>query len=93
MMLIIAHNVFHVSLLKKYVHDVNHIIDWSVIQVEPEEEFLPEPQCILDRKETSLGNQTIAQVKVQWKHFGPDEATWEMDDAMRQAYLCIYREG
>jgi hypothetical protein len=31
-----AHNVFHVSLLKKYVHDANHIIDWSVIQVEPE---------------------------------------------------------
>jgi hypothetical protein len=22
-----AHNVFHVSLLKKYVHDFNHIID------------------------------------------------------------------
>jgi hypothetical protein len=26
-----AHNVFHVSLLKKYVHDSNHIIDWYVI--------------------------------------------------------------
>jgi hypothetical protein len=38
-----AHNVFHVSLLRKYVHDYNHIIDWFVIQVEPEEEFLPEP--------------------------------------------------
>jgi hypothetical protein len=25
------HNVFHVSLLKKYVHDSNHIIGWSVI--------------------------------------------------------------
>ena len=25
------HNVFHVSLLKKYVHDVNHIIGRSVI--------------------------------------------------------------
>jgi hypothetical protein len=24
-------NVFHVSLLKKYVHDYNHIIEWSVI--------------------------------------------------------------
>jgi hypothetical protein len=36
-----AHNVFHVSLLKKYVHDSNHIIDWSVIQVELEGEFLP----------------------------------------------------
>jgi hypothetical protein len=31
------HNVFHVSLLKKYVHDSNHSIDWSVIQVEPNE--------------------------------------------------------
>jgi hypothetical protein len=30
-----ARNVFHVSLLKKYVHDANNIIDWSVIQVEP----------------------------------------------------------
>jgi hypothetical protein len=26
-----AHNVFHVSLLKKYIHDSNHIIDWSMI--------------------------------------------------------------
>ena len=34
-----AHNVFHVSLLKKYVHDPNHVINWDVIQVEPEGEF------------------------------------------------------
>jgi len=25
------HNVFHVSLLKKYVHDPNHVIDWTSI--------------------------------------------------------------
>jgi hypothetical protein len=37
------HNVFHVYLLKKYVHDSSHIIDWSVIQVEPEGEILLEP--------------------------------------------------
>jgi hypothetical protein len=46
-----AHNVFHISLLKKYVHDSNHIIDWTVIQVEPKGEFQPEPLCILDKKE------------------------------------------
>jgi hypothetical protein len=33
------HNVFHVSLLKKYVYDVNHVIDWNVIQVEQEGNF------------------------------------------------------
>ena len=25
-----AHNVFHVSLLKKHVHDPNHVINWNV---------------------------------------------------------------
>jgi hypothetical protein len=44
------HNVFHVSLLKKYVHDANHVIDWNVIQVEHEGDFWVEPICILDRK-------------------------------------------
>jgi hypothetical protein len=85
-----AHDVFHVSLLKKYVHDSNHIIYWSVIHVEPEGEFLQESQCIIDKKETPLRNITIAQVKVQWKHFGPDEATWEMEDAMRHAYPFLF---
>jgi Tfp pilus assembly protein PilZ len=32
-------NVFHVSLLKIYVHDPNHVIDWHLIQVETEEGF------------------------------------------------------
>ena len=26
-----AHNVFHFSLLKKYVYDPNHVIHWNVI--------------------------------------------------------------
>jgi hypothetical protein len=26
-----VHNVFHVSLLKKYIPDANHVIDWNVI--------------------------------------------------------------
>ena len=58
--------------------------------MEPEGEFLPEPQCILDRKETPLKNRTIAQVKVQEKHFGPDEATREMEDAIRQAFPILF---
>jgi hypothetical protein len=26
-----VHNVFHVSLLKKYILDANYVIDWNVI--------------------------------------------------------------
>ena len=39
-----AHNVFQVSLLKRYVHDPNHVINWDVIQVEPEGSSKPS-QC------------------------------------------------
>jgi hypothetical protein len=34
-----AYNVFYVSLLKKYAHDPNNVIDWHLIQVETEEGF------------------------------------------------------
>ena len=49
-----ADNVFHVSLLKKYVHDPNHVINWDVIDVEPEGEFQTEPLHIIDMKVTML---------------------------------------
>lgn len=51
-----AHNVFHVSLLKKCVHDPKHLIDWNLIQVELEGEFQVEPMRILNRRETTLHN-------------------------------------
>ena len=54
-----AHNVFHASLLKKYVHDPNHVINWDVIQVELEGEFRIKPMHILDRKVTMLCNRAI----------------------------------
>jgi hypothetical protein len=33
------HNVFHVSLLKKYIHDPTHMIGWNLVQVEPKCKF------------------------------------------------------
>ena len=50
------HNVFHVSLLKKYIHDCTHVIDWNLIWVEPEGKFQAKPLCILDMKKLILRN-------------------------------------
>ena len=49
-------NVFHVSLLKKYIPDVNHVINWNVIQVEKEGAFQAHLVHILDRKIKKLWN-------------------------------------
>jgi hypothetical protein len=59
-----AHNVFHVSLLKKYIPDANHFIDWNVIQVEQEGILQVHHVCILDRKRKQLWNRAIGLVKV-----------------------------
>jgi hypothetical protein len=80
------HNVFHVSFLKKYVPDPNHVIDWTVIQVEHEGDFQVQPVCILDRKVKVLRNQAIGLVKVQWTCYSPEDATWEHEDAMWEEY-------
>jgi hypothetical protein len=44
------HNVFHVSLLKKYVPEDNHVIDWNVIQVEQESAFQVHLVRTMDQK-------------------------------------------
>ena len=54
--------------------------------MEPEGEFQIEPMLILDKKVTMLRNQAIMQVKVQWEHYSPEEATWELEDAMQLAH-------
>ena len=45
-----VHNVFRTSLLNKYAYDTKHSIDWSLLEVEPEGEFVPEPLHILDKR-------------------------------------------
>jgi hypothetical protein len=45
-----VHNVFHVSLLNKYVHDPNHVIDWHLIYVETNGYFQVQLVRVLDRK-------------------------------------------
>jgi hypothetical protein len=84
------HNVFHVSLLTKYVRDPNHVIAWNVIQVEHKRDFWVEPVCILDQKVKLLRNKSISLIKVQWTCYGPKDATWEHEEAMREAYLQIF---
>jgi len=86
------HNVFRVSFLKKYIPDTNHVIDWNVIQVEQEGTFQLHLVQILDRKIKHLWNRSIGLVKVQWTWYGPEDATWEHEDAMRTEYPHLFED-
>ena len=86
------HNVFHVSLLKKYIPNVNHVIDWNVIQVEQEGAFQVHPVHIMERKIKQLWNRSIGIVKVQWTWYGPEDTTWKHEDAMQEEYPHIFED-
>eukprot|EP00253_Pinus_taeda_P010256 PITA_10256 len=85
-----VHNVFHVSMSKKCVYYPRHVIKWQGIQVEPKGEVLVEPLSILDQREVQLRRRAITQVKVQWRHYGPEEATWEDEALMRRTYPGLF---
>eukprot|EP00253_Pinus_taeda_P008399 PITA_08399 len=85
-----VHNVFRVSVLKKYVYYPKHVIRWQDIQVEPEGEVLVNPLSTLNQREVQLRKRAITQIKVQWQHFGPDEATWEDEELVRKAYPELF---
>ena len=67
------HNVFHGSLLKKYVPSAEHVLDLDDNVLVNQEEFHMEPEQILEMKEKQLRNRTVKEVLVhsgrviQWK--------------------------
>ena len=88
----LTNDIFHVSLLKIYIVDQTHIIDWNNVQVESEGYFHVEPLSILNMREVVLWKQTIMQVEVQWEHYTLDEATQEREDVMRKAYPFLQQK-
>lgn len=58
------HNVFHVSTLRKHVHDPRHIVDYEPLQVQGDLKYEESPVHILYLKEQQLRTKTIHLVKV-----------------------------
>ncbi|XP_073061747.1 uncharacterized protein [Primulina eburnea] len=73
------HDVFHVSMLRKYEPDPSHVLDISEVQLDPDVSYVERPVCILDRSERKLRSKLIPMVKVQWEHRGVEEATWRQN--------------
>ena len=87
-----VHDVFHVSMLRRYVPDPTHVLaDIPVpVPVQPDITYEEVPVRILDRKERQLRNKTIRLVKVGWQHHSDEEATWELEDTIRARYPHLF---
>ena len=87
-----VHEVFHVSMLRKYTPDLAQVVDWGKIEVETDETFEEGPVCIVDSHDQVLRCKTVRLVRVLWRHYGVEESTWEREDTMRATYPFLFRD-
>ena len=87
-----VHEVFHVSMLRKYTPDLAHAVDWEDITVDTYGTFKEGPVRIMDSQDQVLRRKTVKLVKVLWQHCGEDEAIWERKDTMRATYPYLFED-
>ena len=85
-----VHDVFHVSMLRRYVADPTHILDQSHIELEKNLQYEERLMWIMDTRIKQLRNKAISLVKVWWENQSRGEATWEKESDMRQKYLYLF---
>ena len=84
------HNVFHISQLRKYIHDPNTIISApEQLEVRADLTYVKEPVKILAKEVKKLRNKTIKLVKVQWS-IDDKDCTWELEDKVRAQYPQLF---
>nr|XP_048328413.1 uncharacterized protein LOC125422017 [Ziziphus jujuba var. spinosa] len=81
-----VHNMFHISMLQKYIADPSHMLETPDIELREDLSYVEQPVQILDREEQVLCNKTILLVKVLWQNHRIEEATWEPEAQMREQY-------
>ena len=87
-----VHEVFHVSMLRKYTPDPSHVMDWGQMEVDIDGTFEEGPVCILDSLDQFLRRKTMRLVRVLWRHYGVEESTWEREDTMLATYPFLFKD-
>ena len=82
--LVKIHNVFHVSMLRRYRPNSSHVISLETIELRPNLTYEEEPVEILAWEVKELRNKKIPLVKVLWRNHKTEEATWESEETMQQ---------
>ena len=84
------HNIFHVSMIRKYIPDPSHIIKYELMEIDKDLSYVEEPIQIVDKKEKVLRNRVIPLVQVIWRHHSGEETTWELEEEMTKVYPRLF---
>ncbi len=82
--------MFHVSVLRRYIFDPSHIIEFALLEISEDLSYEELPIRILATEQRTLRNQVISYVKILWDNHKEREATYELEESMRQTYPFLF---
>ena len=85
-----VHNIFHNSMLMRYISDPSHVLSQEPLVLDPDLNYKKRPIQILDKREKELRNKKIPLVKILWRNHFVEEATWELENGMRNKYPELF---
>ncbi|XP_043817355.1 uncharacterized protein LOC122725013 [Manihot esculenta] len=84
------HDIFHVSMLRRYRSDPSHILQKQPIELRKDLTYEEESVEIIAKEEKVLRNKIIPLVKVPWSNYSTKEATWEKEENMRIQFSHLF---
>ena len=84
------HDTFHVSMLRKYILDLSHVLREQPVHLKENLTYEETPVQIVDRKEQVLRSKVIPLVKVLWRNHEREAATWEPEAQMHLQYPQLF---
>ena len=87
------HNVFHVLTLRKYIYNPSHVVELELIQISKDLTYEEVPVQIVDVMDKVLQHAVVKLVKVQWSNHSIREATWELEEKMREKHPQLFQDS
>ena len=84
------HDMFHVSMLRKYIFDPSHVLEAPPVELKEDLSFEVHPVGIIDQTIKELRKKVILMVKVLWKNDTIEKMTWETKASMMSHYPYLF---
>ncbi|XP_043717608.1 uncharacterized protein LOC122665523 [Telopea speciosissima] len=85
-----VHDVFHVSILRKYIVDLAHVLTQELPELSEDLTYVEEPVKILERNEQNLRNHVVSYIKVRLRNHSDEEASWERESETRAMHPHLF---
>ena len=84
-------NVFHVSQLKKCLHIPQEAIEPANLKIQSDLTNEGKPIWVIEEMERVTPSKVVKFYKVVWNNHSEQDATWERDDFLRDAYPIFFK--